>query len=71
MKTAKVYMNGRCQLVRLPKEFRLASGEVQIRREGDALVLSPPPLDWVGFLASGLAVSDGFGMGFGDEGEWR
>ena len=39
--TAKVFMSGRSQAVRLPKEFRLTGKEVRIRREGDALILEP------------------------------
>jgi antitoxin VapB len=41
MKTAKVFKQGNSQAVRLPKEFRLAEEEVEIRREGDAIVLLP------------------------------
>jgi antitoxin VapB len=39
--TAKLFQNGRSQAVRLPKEFRFAGKEVQIRREGDAVILEP------------------------------
>ena len=45
-KTAKVFMTGRSQAVRLPKEFRFASSEVRIRREGSAVILEPLPDDW-------------------------
>lgn len=38
---AKLFMNGRSQAVRLPKEFRFAGSEVEIRREGEAVVLEP------------------------------
>jgi len=41
MKTAKVFKQGNSQAVRLPKEFRLSEDEVEIRREGEVLVLSP------------------------------
>ncbi len=44
--TAKVFMTGRSQAVRLPKEFRFACDEVRIRREGSAVILEPLPLDW-------------------------
>jgi antitoxin VapB len=40
-KKAKVFWTGRSQAVRLPKEFRLASDTVLVRREGDAIVLEP------------------------------
>jgi antitoxin VapB len=41
MPTAKLFLNGRSQAVRLPKEFRFEGSEVSIHREGDAVVLRP------------------------------
>ena len=38
---AKLFMNGRSQAVRLPKEFRFQGSEVAIRREGDSIILEP------------------------------
>ena len=38
---AKLFMHGRSQAVRLPKEFRLPGDRVRIRREGTSLVLEP------------------------------
>lgn len=38
---AKLFMNGRSQAVRLPKEFRLPGTRVRVRREGDNIVLTP------------------------------
>lgn len=38
---AKVFQSGNSQAVRLPKEFRLEVNEVEISREGDAIVLRP------------------------------
>jgi antitoxin VapB len=45
-KTAKLFMNGRSQAVRLPREFRFEGKEVAIRRnpETGEVVLSPPSL---------------------------
>jgi antitoxin VapB len=37
--TAKVFRSGNSQAVRLPKQFRLKSKEVEIFRRGDELVL--------------------------------
>ncbi len=31
MKLAKVFWNGRCQAIRLPKEFRVESAEVYLK----------------------------------------
>ena len=39
MPTAKVFRSGNSQAVRLPKQFRLKSKEVDIFRRGDELVL--------------------------------
>jgi virulence-associated protein VagC len=38
---AKLFWNGRSQAVRLPKEFRFEGDEVEIRREGNAVILEP------------------------------
>jgi antitoxin VapB len=39
MGTAKVFRSGNSQAVRLPKEFRFKSKEVEIFRRGDEIVL--------------------------------
>lgn len=39
MATAKVFRSGNSQALRLPKEFRLKSKEVEIFRRGDEIVL--------------------------------
>lgn len=41
--TAKVFQSGNSQAVRLPKEFRFSVDEVEIYREGDAVVLRARP----------------------------
>ena len=41
METAKLFINGRSQAVRLPKAYRFEGTEVHIRREGAAVVLEP------------------------------
>jgi len=38
---AKVFRSGNSQAVRLPKDFRFAVDEVEVSREGDALILRP------------------------------
>lgn len=40
LKKASLFMNGRSQAVRLPKEFRFAGTHVFIRRSGDSVILS-------------------------------
>ena len=52
VQTAKIFMNGRSQAVRLPAEFRFEEREVFIRRDpstGD-LILSRKPDNWSDFF---------------------
>jgi antitoxin VapB len=44
MTTAKVFMTGRSQAVRLPKEFRFKGTEVEIFRRGDEVILREKPV---------------------------
>ena len=45
--TAKWFINGRSQAVRLPKEFRFKGAEVKIRKEGRKVILEPSETsDW-------------------------
>lgn len=41
MKTAKIFKHGNSQAVRLPKEFRFAGTEVQIKHAGGGVLLLP------------------------------
>lgn len=54
--TARVGWNNRSQTVTMPLEFRFPESvrEVFIRREGESVILTPRPVDWSGFFASGL-----------------
>ena len=57
MATAKVFMSGRSQAVRLPKEYRFTCDEVEISKEGDGLLLRPiRSRAWINLLAA----TDGF-----------
>ncbi|QQR40999.1 antitoxin [Devosia rhizoryzae] len=54
---AKVFQSGNSQAVRLPKDFRFDVDEVEITREGDALILRPRAEDaqpWA-FLRAAIA----------------
>lgn len=42
MARAKIFKHGGSQAVRLPKEFRFEVDEVDIRKDGDAVILSTP-----------------------------
>jgi len=62
--TAKIFINGRSQAVRLPMAFRFDTDEVFIRQDpvsGD-VILSKKPADWDEFLQllPTLAVDDDF-----------
>jgi antitoxin VapB len=50
---AKIFMTGRSQAVRLPKEFRFEGATVLVRREGKAVILEPDgwPEDYVASFA--------------------
>jgi antitoxin VapB len=52
--TAKLFMHGRSQAVRLPKEFRFEGSQVRVSRIGDKVILEPMeklPLDFDAWLA--------------------
>jgi antitoxin VapB len=57
MARAKIFKHGGSQAVRLPKEFRFEVDEVDVRKEGDAVILEPPkrkkrtPEEWKAFWA--------------------
>ena len=53
--TAKLFMHGRSQAVRLPKEFRFAGTEVYVRRQGDEVVLSSRPRTSIQSLIEALS----------------
>jgi antitoxin VapB len=59
-KVARVFMNGRSQAVRLPKEFRFDTDRVAIWREGRHVVLSPMFKDWDDYLENGARFTDDF-----------
>ena len=46
MKTAKIFKHGNSQAVRLPKEFRFAGNEVQIKHSGGGVLLLPAKLTY-------------------------
>jgi antitoxin VapB len=42
---ARIFMHGRSQAVRLPKEFRLPGDRVRVRHVGDGVLLEPIATD--------------------------
>ena len=59
--TAKLFMHGRSQAVRLPKAFRFVGSEVFVRHQGDEVVLSSRPRASIQSLIDAL---DEFEPGF-------
>lgn len=45
MSEGRIFMNGRSQAVRLPKEFRLTGSKVKVSRLGNSILLTPIPMD--------------------------
>jgi len=46
---AKLFLNGRSQAVRLPREFRFEGGQVRVRRVPGGVLLEPmicDPVEW-------------------------
>jgi antitoxin VapB len=62
MQTAKLFINGRSQAVRLPKDFRFEGDEVFIKRVGDAVVLLPRKEGWGTLVQALAAFEPGFVM---------
>jgi len=57
---AKVFTSGNSQAIRLPKEFRLDTDEVFIRRSGASLIITPRMTTWEGFEEGLGNLSDDF-----------
>lgn len=57
---AKIFMNGRSQAVRLPKEFRFDCDEVYITKQGDKVVISPAKPTWDDFFNQDSAFDEEF-----------
>ena len=60
MQTAKLFLNGRSQAVRLPKEYKFNTDNVYIKRIGEAVILFPVEKEWEVFLHGLNNFSDDF-----------
>lgn len=60
METAKVFISGNSQAVRLPKEYRFSGTEVGIRKIGNIAILFPIDKAWETFLDGLNGFSDDF-----------
>ena len=57
---AKIFMNGRSQAVRLPKEFRFDTDEVYITKQGSSVIITEKKPTWDDFFDSQSAFDDDF-----------
>lgn len=60
MKTAKLFLNGRSQAVRLPKEFRFPGDRVYVKKCGNTVVLIPETDAWDSMFESLKDFTDDF-----------
>ena len=58
--TAKLFMNGRSQAVRLPAFCRFEGQDVYIKKVGDQVILSPHRPTWARYFADPSRPSDDF-----------
>ncbi len=60
MKAAKIFMNGRSQAVRLPKEFRFEGSSVFLKRVGKSVVIVPEQGGWESFRGGACDFGEDF-----------
>lgn len=60
MQTAKIFVNGRSQAVRLPKDFRFAENDVFIKKIGRMVALLPKDDPWSSLVNSLDQFTDDF-----------
>jgi len=60
MQTARLFINGRSQAVRLPKECKFTGESVYVKKIGDAVILVPFDKEWEVFLHGLNSFSDDF-----------
>lgn len=60
METAKLFVNGQSQAVRLPKEYRFLGNEVFVQKVGNAVMLFPKDQAWETFLNGLNSFTDDF-----------
>ncbi len=59
--TAKLFTNGRSQAVRIPKAYQFEGvAEVILRKEGDALIVTPARKSWTSFASEVSMADDDF-----------
>ena len=56
----KLFKNGRNQAVRIPREFELPGEDAIMHRDGDRLIIEPPPRSLLAVLATLSPLEDDF-----------
>lgn len=56
----KVFVSGRSQAVRIPKEYRFECDEVYVEKNGEQLILTPKPKSWAQYFEDSTPFSDDF-----------
>ena len=60
MQTARLFVNGRSQAVRLPKEYQFKGESVYIQKIGEAVLLVPFDKEWEVFMHGINSFSEDF-----------
>jgi len=60
MQTARLFVNGSSQAVRLPKEFKFSGESVYVQKVGEAVILVPLDKEWEVFMHGINSFSDDF-----------
>jgi antitoxin VapB len=60
MQTARLFVNGKSQAVRLPKEYRFQGENVYVKKIGEAVILVPLDKDWEVFMHGLNSFSEDF-----------
>jgi len=60
MQTARLFVNGRSQAVRLPKDCQFTGESVYIKKIGNAVILVPLNKEWEVFMHGLNSFSDDF-----------
>ena len=60
IRTTKVFMNGRSQAVRIPKDYRFDWDEVYVRKQGEGVLITPTQPTWDDFFDQESAFGDDY-----------
>lgn len=60
MKSTKIFLNGRSQAIRLPKECRFENDEVYLKKIGEMVIIMPKKDMWKDFFTGVNQFSDDF-----------